>query len=267
MNVVILDDEKWILMELKSLCLECKEINLIEEFINPLELLEFCKNRSDIDLAILDIELPEISGLDVGRKLKNINSDINLIYATGYEEHALEAFKIHAIAYLLKPYDREEFKYAIDIAKRLCKNKKIFIRTFGRFDLFVNGRVIKFKRAKAKELLALLVDRQGGIVTMQYAVDKLWPNRFYDDSTKQMYRDAISKLRQTLNENNCNSLVSFERGASYINLEEFDCDYYRLVSKDTDAMNDYNGEYMFDYEWSYNTQSLIECKLINFHKN
>lgn len=267
MNTVILDDEKWILMEVKSLCEEDKDINVVGTFTNPLELLKFCEDRKDIELAILDIEMPIISGLDVGEKLKKINSDINLIYATGYDTHAFEAYKIHAIAYLLKPYDKKEFGYAIDLAKRLCIRRNVFIRTFGRFDVFVDNKLVVFKRAKAKELLALLVDRQGGIVSMQYAIDKLWPERAYDETTKQMYRDAISRLRQTLKDCGCKNLVKFERGASYIELDKFDCDFYRLLSKDREAISEYNGEYMFDYDWSEHTQAVIECKLIDLKKS
>lgn len=56
---------------------------------------------------------------------------------------------------------------------------RIFIRTFGYFDVFVNGSPILFRSEKAKELLALLVDRRGGYVSSSEAISILWKtNRF-----------------------------------------------------------------------------------------
>ena len=77
---------------------------------------------------------------------------------------------------MTKPYDRKDIEEVLERARLLARrqNKRVYFRTFGRFDMFVDGRAVYFENAKAKELLALCVDRRGGIVTIEEAADKLW---------------------------------------------------------------------------------------------
>lgn len=65
------------------------------------------------------------------------------------------------------------------------------IHTFGRFDLFLNGHAIDFSSRKAKELLALLVARRGGIVEMEFAVDLLWEEEPFSEQVKGRFRKAV----------------------------------------------------------------------------
>ena len=81
--------------------------------------------------------------------------------------------------YIFKPYSSKDIEDAIYRARLLAvrQRKRIAVRTFGRFDVFAAGRPICFKNAKSKELLALCVDRRGGEVMMDEAIDMLWPER------------------------------------------------------------------------------------------
>ncbi|WP_027399973.1 response regulator [Anaerovorax odorimutans] len=259
MKTIIVDDEHWVLKELESYCNEIKSINLIGKFTNSKDVINFAEENF-IELAILDIKLPEINGLELCRILRNIYPNIVIIFSTAYKNYALEAYKLHSIAYILKPFNMEEFEYAITTAKALINNQnsilhknKVFINTFGRFDVFIDNELVVFKRAKSKELLALLVDMQGGLVTIEQAVSVLWENRPYNSNVKQMYRDATSQLRNTLMQYNCSSLVKIIRGGCYIDVNEFECDYYQLLKNDKKAILSFNGEYMFDYSWAEHT--------------
>ena len=72
------------------------------------------------------------------------------------------------------------------------------IRTFGHFDLFVDGVTVLLHSEKAKELLALLADRRGGFLTAREAVSCLWENDPADSITLARYRKVAMRLRQTL---------------------------------------------------------------------
>ena len=79
------------------------------------------------------------------------------------------------------------------------EGKRIVIRTFGYFDIFVDGETIPFSCKKAKELLALLVDRRGGFVTTGDAISYLWEDECTEKRIKDKFRKVVKELRRTLN--------------------------------------------------------------------
>lgn len=115
MNIAICDDNKEALSVLSLLVKEAGEakdtkIN-IECYSSGIKLIEECKNY---DAVFLDIEMPEIDGIDTGREIRKNNPSCILIMATAYENKFREAFKIEASRYLTKPYDPEEVSEAVD---------------------------------------------------------------------------------------------------------------------------------------------------------
>lgn len=259
MKTIIVDDNKGILDGLIRYCNRICELEIVGKFIDPFSVLNYIKTNT-VDLAILDIEMPEMNGVELGEKLKSINPNILIIYCTGHEDYALDAFKLHSIAYLLKPFSFEDFEQAIATAKVLYANKarNIKIQTFGRFDVFINDELIIFKRAKAKELLALLVDNKGGLVTLEQAIDVLWEDRPYNKNVKQMYRDATSQLRYTLKQYGCLDLIKVVRGGCYIDLSKFHCDYYDFLNNKQYAVKMFTGQYMYEYSWAEETLAQLE---------
>lgn len=75
---------------------------------------------------------------------------------------------------------------------------KIWIRTFGTFDVFLDGVPIRFPSAKAKELLALLVDRRGGSLKAEQAIGYLWEDRAIDKQAMSNYRKVALRLQNAL---------------------------------------------------------------------
>ena len=126
-------------------------------------------------------------------------------------------------------------------------------RTFGRFDLFMDGDLVKFRNAKAKELLALCVDHRGGEVTMEEAIDKLWEDREYDSKVKQCYRTAVMQLKVTLGRYGMTELFKTKRGSCYIDANLLDCDLYDLLDGKRDAMRKFDFVYMTEYSWAEDT--------------
>lgn len=131
---------------------------------------------------------------------------------------------------------------------------RIFIRAFGRFDVFAGGRLVDFPSAKAKELLALCVDHCGGGVTMEEAVDKLWENRAYDQRSKNLYRKAVSHLRRVFEALGRGEVFSSARGRCHLNRELVDCDYFRYL--DGEPVR-FTGEYLSSYPWAEETNAWL----------
>lgn len=119
-------------------------------------------------MAILDIEMFGINGIELARPCKMMDAQIKIIFLTGYSEYAVQAFKIRANGYLLKPASNDDIREELLHAASWNLEKTtadIRIQTFGNFEVFVNEKPIVFERHKVKELLAYLVTRKGAYVT------------------------------------------------------------------------------------------------------
>lgn len=265
MKAIIVDDESYCADYLEELCEELPQIELVGKFDNALNALKFLDN-SQVDLAFLDISMPGITGMEAVGALREKNPAMGVIFVTGFEQYAMDAFRADAIAYLLKPCSLEDLQKAVDKAGRLlpASGSRVAVRTFGRFSVFLDGEPLRFSNRKAKELLALLIDRQGAIVSMEQAVSLLWEGRPYDSSVKQLYRKAVIYLHQFLDEKRLDFFVS-NRGSCHILPAKVECDYFQLMAGDQKAIQQFFGEYMTDYSWSEETLGRIYQYLNHFN--
>lgn len=265
MKVLCVDDEKMILDMTVSLCEDIPEFTRVAGFQNARHALEWLQNN-DIDLAILDIDMPEMNGLELAEAIKRTHPDAAIIFQTGYTEYAVNAFSLRASGYLLKPVSQEkllsEIEYALrDRKKDQFSSPHIFIRTFGEFDLFLDGEPVIFSRSKAKELLAYLVDRQGSTIARADAFAALYEDVFYDRAHQKQFDVIIRSLRATLMENEIDEILDLHRGKLRVVPETFDCDLYSFLDGNVDAVNAYRGEYMSSYSWASITESFMTERL------
>jgi len=126
----------------------------------------------------------------------------------------------------------------------------IFANTFGEFELFVDGEAVAFKRSKAKELLAFLIDNQGSSVTTKAIFAALFEDEIYDRSKQKYLSILISSMLGTLEEYGISDIVERHRGLYRICPEKIDCDMFRFFKGDAKAVNSYRGQYMNSYPWA-----------------
>lgn len=250
MDTIVVDDELLSMEQFEEECRGIAEINVVGKFDNPHDALDFAvKNR--VDFALLDVEMPGMNGLELGQKLKELHPDIIMIYVTGHTKYVVDVMKIKADYCIMKPYDENDIKDAIERAKLLSKRqeKKLRVQMLGRFDVFLDDKALPFPNKKSKELLALCLDHKGGIVSMEEATDKLWPDRPYDEKVKRLYRKAVSCVQEVFREAGISDFFVSQRGSCCVSVEDIDCDYYAYL-KNPDKNDDMleNG-YLFDYEW------------------
>lgn len=116
MNCIIVDDEQMARVIVKTLCSQIKSLNILGEFTNAMDAIKFL-NENDVDLIFLDIHMPNFSGLDFIKTLKN---PPKIIFTTSDPKFAIEAFGYDFIVdYLLKPIEFTRFEKAILKAERL----------------------------------------------------------------------------------------------------------------------------------------------------
>lgn len=134
---MLLDDELPGLTYLKMLCEQIPELEVVKSFSNPIVFIDELQ-RLDFDLCILDIEMPEMNGLQVANLLRGKP----VIFATAYKEYAADAFDVDAVDYLRKPINRERLQQAV---------KKVMSRVHGTPDK--NKQFIQLNTHKGKALI------------------------------------------------------------------------------------------------------------------
>ena len=201
-----------------------------------------------------------MNGLELASRIRDKNPDIMFIFITGDESYAMEAIKHDAAGYIVKPYSSESLRYAVETARLLSKRnkKRIVARTFGYFDLFIDERPVMFKSGKAKELLAMLVDRQGGTVTTDQIIGTLWEDRPNDVSTQNLCCKICKTLQKELDDNGIGDLLITARGVRSLDISKFDCDLYKMLDGNKHVADRYIGEYMMEYSWAENRAALLD---------
>ena len=260
MTAICVDDEPLVLQLTLSLFRDLPGFQEVEGFAGPLEALDWLENHTP-DIALLDIDMPGMNGLELARRIRDMHPDTAVIFLTGYSEYALDAFHLHATGPLMKPINRErvaaEAEYALSGRNR-GKASNVFAKTFGNFDLLVDGRPLVFKRSKSKELLAYLVDRHGGNVSRPEAFAVLWEDTFYDRAMQKQMDVVIRSLRSTLEEAGVGEIFEIQSGWMRILPERMDSDLFRFLDGNREAIQEYRGEYMSAYSWASQTEAYLD---------
>lgn len=102
-KVLIVDDEKPAREELKYILAGIKDIEVCGECSNGNDALQFLKSN-EVNLVFLDIEMPGMGGVECAKKINKIPNAPKVVFSTGFEQFAIQAFELEAFDYILKPY-------------------------------------------------------------------------------------------------------------------------------------------------------------------
>ena len=258
MIILAIDDEKLALAnlvaELKKVFVGQKIYDFLSSF-NALSFIEEIKNKNEnIDYIFMDIKMPTINGLEMAKIVKNMFPKTKIFFCTAYSEYSLEAWNMKVKGYILKPISAQKIE---EVLQEMVGNWKeesaenlIKVKTFGDFEVFLNGKPIEFERSKAKELLAYLVDRKGAAVTTERIASILFEDRNYDRTLKNMTTTIISSLRKTLKKYGIENIIVKSWNQIAIDVDKIKCDAYDFEKYDLVAINSYEGDYMYGYSWA-----------------
>ncbi len=251
MRILAVDDENG---ALGLLCDAVKEVMPdaeLEAFDSPSMAVLFAE-RNTVDIAFLDIHMFGMSGLDIAKRLKQYNPKTNIIFVTGFDEFAVDAVHLHASGYITKPVTAEKIKremenllHPIDFS-----SERFFANTFGKFEFFVDGKPLAFKREKSKELLALLIDHEGASLTTEQIASFLYEERNYDRKLKNTLMPIIRSLQESLEAAGANEILVKSWGHLSVDTSKFHCDSYDYMKGEIYAINRFRGEYMSNYSWA-----------------
>ncbi|HEV7684197.1 MAG TPA: response regulator, partial [Pyrinomonadaceae bacterium] len=114
-RVLIVDDEPLARYRIREMLRNDRSVQIIGEARNGSEAIAAITSEAP-DIVFLDVQMPDIDGFDVLKALP-VESMPLVIFVTAYDQHAIRAFDVHAIDYLMKPFDRKRFAKALDRAK------------------------------------------------------------------------------------------------------------------------------------------------------
>lgn len=261
MNILAVDDELNALDGLKSALSRALPEAIVHTFRSGAAALAFAKDTR-CEVAFLDIEMRDISGLEMAKRLKEQSPYTNVVFVTGYSEYAIDAFQVNASGYLLKPVTAEKIMSSMENLRNPIAPKPpsvLRVQCFGNFEVFWDDEPIKFKYHKTKELFAYLIDRKGTVCYNGELMAILW-----EDEAGERKRSYLSNLSldliNTLSSLGCTDVVMKRRGALYVVPEKLNCDYYDWDRGLLYAVNSYCGEYMSQYSWAEMTLGAIERK-------
>lgn len=204
LRTVIVEDELLSLNMMKRYVGEHPKYELVGAYSDPLEALQDIPGL-EADVLFIDIGMPGINGLQLAEQVKN--EFMQIVFTTAYREYALEAFRVEAVDYLLKPITRK----AIDsVASKLEKIKKLLaiqsiesrasvmkVQCFGSFQTTNKaGEIVKWPTKKTEEMFAYFIVKEGQIVNKWIIADMLWPEMDSSRAIHNVY-NTIYRMKKT----------------------------------------------------------------------
>lgn len=221
MKVILVDDEKSMLLIMKKMISNVPEIEIVGAFQSSAQAYKFIKENR-VDIAFIDIKMPEESGIDLARRIVSEFDKIDIVFLTSHKEYALEAFDVHAVDYIVKPVSKERLEHTI---KRIKKRHvfplpysygdasvKLSVYCLGGLDIRgVDGGSVKLNSSKSLELLAYLLLNKGGFVSKWRILEDVF-REMSPHNAETYLNTTIYKLRK--------ALVHHEMKAAVISVNE-----------------------------------------------
>jgi two-component system, LytTR family, response regulator len=228
LRAIIVDDEELSVKRLKRILSQSGEIEVNDTFLDPTEAYEFVKGNS-IDVAFLDISMPDTNGMKLSTLLHELDESIDVVFVTGYDEYALQAFELSAVDYLLKPVTAQRLTKTLEKIKKM--NRGVTVQPVIEVLLFNGLKIyrrtqdrepIKLRSPKTEELFAFLISK--GTVSREEIIDTLWsglePEKALKNLNSTLY--YIRKAFGTSFIKANRTEISIEERSIYCDLYEFE---------------------------------------------
>lgn len=248
-KTMIVDGCHFSLEQLKEWCRLTGKAAVVGAHIASRRALEQLR-REDVELVLVDMDGPGMAGLE--QELRQVKPQVVVMCLSREESRCIQAMRARADDFLFKPYGKAEIEQLIDKALllRARLNAQILrVKTFGCFEVWVGQERVHLSNAKSRELLALCVDHRGEAVSMEEAIDKLWPGEPLDERVKKRYRRAILDIRKALSHYGAAQALQTQRKVCRVAPEMLQCDYFDFLNGKSGPFLGKPWEYMKEYSW------------------
>ncbi|OAX45970.1 MULTISPECIES: response regulator [unclassified Paenibacillus] len=288
MKAIVIDDEKPAQLHLERLLRSDGRITPVQCFSTARAGLDFLA-KERVDVVFLDIGMPEMNGLEAAEYIQQLDSSIRIIFITAYADHAVEAFELQALDYVLKPVSSARLAKTIDriAAGMISSSSQVAataevqeseaveldtrvpgLLTFKHLDIYRSldqeAEKHKWRTAKSQELFAFLFHHRGDWVSKEILLDKLWADVSQEKGLTHLHT-SVYQIRKLLKEWNMTGKLEYNMnryrllsGNLVSDVEQFEqgMAYADVTSDNVDQLRDivplYRGDYLeeHDYRWA-----------------
>lgn len=207
------------------------------------------------DMLFIDISEDAEGAIALAGRLAEIPGAPWIVFMSDDSSRAMDAFRIHIQGYLVRPVTEEALKSECGCCMARRGISRMFIRTFGNFEIRIDGVPVTLKRAKTRELIAYLIDRNGSMVDDTELLRALWGKN--DAASKSYLRMLKVEALKIFDEAGCGNAVVKQRGYMGICTDVVPCDYFDALRSQDPEGSGYSGEYMSQYAWAARTRAAL----------
>ncbi len=231
MRVITVDDEIMSLMRLERILKDLPNVSFAGGYQNPEDAI-LNQNSVRPEVAFLDVEMPQMSGLALAERLTERDPNLEIIFVTAHEQYALKAYQQNAIGYLLKPVQPEDVQTQIERVLRYRRERTALqpevLRccVFGSFHVRIGpdfSRVVAFRTEKTAELLALLINQRGKPISRDTICMHLWPDMNSERAARNFHTTAYN-IRHTFAALGFQNVLQRSHESYWINFERMQSD-------------------------------------------
>lgn len=211
MKVILLDDDSIALDYLEHQLQQIPGIEIAGKFTDP-ALAKKKILKQPVDLIFMEIQLPDVDGLQLAEEIIENKPQIKIVFVTGFEAYAIKAFELNALDYLLKPVKLERLKKTLqrmdrsntgfDLDRLAEQNQSLQIRMLGHFQMILQGKLLpplRWRTARAQELFLYMLQCRGQFIRKSTLIELLWPEYEPNRAYSLLYT-VIYHIRKTLEE-------------------------------------------------------------------
>lgn len=283
LRTVIVEDELLSLNMMKRYVGEHPKYELVGAYSDPLKALRDIPGL-EADVLFIDIGMPGLNGLQLAEQVKN--EFMQIVFTTAYREYAVEAFRVEAVDYLLKPITRKSID---SVASKLEKIKKLLaiqsiesrapvmkVQCFGSFQTTNKaGEIVKWPTKKTEEMFAYFIVKEGQIVNKWIIADMLWPEMDSSRAIHNVY-NTIYRMKKTFEKFSLPLSIRVINEGYVLEVEgEAEVDFYKirglsaqrdLTSDQLQLMHNLYAGPLFndkDYAWSIHLKESFDVLFLN----
>jgi len=228
MKVIIVDDEYYALRNLKSKLEKMADVEVVAMYEDPAAALEEI-SAIQPDLALLDIEMPEIDGITLLGMMFKKRPDMDFVFTSAYHAYVSDTLETKALDFLVKPVKYEQLYVTLEKIKKIRSKSsvahKVEMKCFGDFSVLIDGKLIddNWRTKKTEELLAYLLAMNGKSVSRERIIHDLWPDLELDRGYANLYTTQYN-LKKRFEALGIHHLIKSRLGNIWLNIEDIKVD-------------------------------------------
>jgi two-component system, LytTR family, response regulator len=158
LRAIVVDDEQLAREELCFLLGQVDDVEVVGQAANGIEALRVVDEQSP-DLVMLDVQMPGLTGFEVAHRLLRAGVDAHFVFVTAFDQHAIEAFEVNAVDYLLKPVEADRLATAVDRARRRIQSDRQVARPQSTDEMERLLQLMSERQGRREQLALKVADR------------------------------------------------------------------------------------------------------------